>query len=92
MVSEVSAARSQLAAVQRQARADTQKAAAAAEGRTREYVDKFRDQVCLFLMFTLACCREIEQELVISNRFGSGLHQPRHSDHCEMAGWQSMCR
>lgn len=45
MVSEVSAARSQLSAVRRQARADTEKAAAAAESRTREYVDKFRDQV-----------------------------------------------
>jgi hypothetical protein len=45
MVTEVSAARSQLSAVRRQARADTEKAAAAAESRTREYVDKFRDQV-----------------------------------------------
>lgn len=45
MVSEVSAARSQLAAVRRQARADTEKAAAAADHKTREYVDKFREQV-----------------------------------------------
>jgi hypothetical protein len=44
-MSEVSAARSQLAAVRRQARADIEKAAAAADSKQREYVDKFRDQV-----------------------------------------------
>lgn len=45
MVSEVSAARSQLAAARRQARAEVEKAAAAADGKMREYVDKFREQV-----------------------------------------------
>lgn len=45
MVSEVSAARSQLAAARRQARAEVDKAAAAADGKMREYVDKFREQV-----------------------------------------------
>ncbi|KAF6256024.1 hypothetical protein COO60DRAFT_1627324 [Scenedesmus sp. NREL 46B-D3] len=45
MVSDVAAARAELAAVQRQARAEVDKASAAADSRMREYVDKFRDQV-----------------------------------------------
>jgi hypothetical protein len=45
MVADVSAARGQLAAIKRQARADTDKAAAAADAKMREYVDKFREQV-----------------------------------------------
>jgi hypothetical protein len=45
MVSDVAAARAELAAAQRQARADVDKASAAADTRMRDYVDKFRDQV-----------------------------------------------
>jgi F0F1-type ATP synthase membrane subunit b/b' len=45
MVSDVAAARAELAAAQRQARAEVEKASAAADRSMREYVDKFRDQV-----------------------------------------------
>eukprot|EP00879_Flechtneria_rotunda_P025394 GHRR01026982.1.p1 GENE.GHRR01026982.1~~GHRR01026982.1.p1 ORF type:complete len:389 (+),score=177.76 GHRR01026982.1:261-1427(+) len=45
MASEVSAACSELAAAKRQAKADIEKATSTADTKTREYVDKFRDQV-----------------------------------------------
>lgn len=62
MVTEVSAARSQLAAVKRQARADTDKAAAAADTKMREYVDKFREQVrCDVMCGDVLYCTEVCQ-------------------------------
>lgn len=79
----MSAARSQLNAVRRQARADTEKAAAAAESKTREYVDKFREQVCAWKAgegvrhdwFILGCgsrclsCSRGKQDMGVGDKF-----------------------
>jgi len=45
LVKEVSAAQAALAAARRQARADVDKAESRADSKTREYVDKFREQM-----------------------------------------------
>lgn len=45
METEVSAARAELSAAQKQAKTDIEKASSSADSKMREYVDKFRDQV-----------------------------------------------